>query len=164
MFLNTHSYNGKGKDVEGNHHMQTLTKKAENLLLIIWVQALVATAGSLFYSEVMGYIPCELCWYQRIFMYPLVIIYGVALFKKDIRMALPGIILSGIGMFVSAYHYLLQKVPAFHEAGGSCSGAVPCNAIYVNYFGFITIPFLAGVAFIVIFVVHLLLLKEMRRK
>ncbi|MEJ8766496.1 disulfide oxidoreductase [Oceanobacillus sp. HCA-5259] len=143
--------------------MHSLTKKAENLLLIIWVQAFVATTGSLFYSEVMGYIPCELCWYQRILMYPLVIIYGLALWKKDVKMTLSGLILSGIGMFVSTYHYLLQKVPAFHEMGGSCSGAVPCNAIYVNYFGFITIPFMAGVAFIVIFVFHLLLLKEIRR-
>lgn len=143
--------------------MQTLTKKAENLLLIIWVQAFVATTGSLFYSEVMGYIPCELCWYQRILMYPLVIIYGLALWKKDAKMTLAGLILSGIGMFVSTYHYLLQKVPALHEVGGSCSGAVPCNAIYVNYLGFITIPFMAGVAFIVIFVLHLLLVKEMRR-
>lgn len=143
--------------------MHSLTKKAENLLLIIWVQAFVATTGSLFYSEVMGYIPCELCWYQRILMYPLVIIYGLALWKKDVKMTLSGLILSGIGMFVSTYHYLLQKVPAFHEMGGSCSGAVPCNAIYVNYFGFITIPFMAGVAFIIIFVFHLLLLKEIRR-
>ncbi|WP_156854627.1 disulfide oxidoreductase [Oceanobacillus sp. AG] len=143
--------------------MHSLTKKAENLLLIIWVQAFVATTGSLFYSEVMGYIPCELCWYQRILMYPLVIIYGLALWKKDVKMTLSGLVLSGIGMFVSTYHYLLQKVPAFHEMGGSCSGAVPCNAIYVNYFGFITIPFMAGVAFIVIFVFHLLLLKEIRR-
>ncbi|MEI3597570.1 MULTISPECIES: disulfide oxidoreductase [unclassified Oceanobacillus] len=143
--------------------MHSLTKKAENLLLIIWVQAFVATTGSLFYSEVMGYIPCELCWYQRILMYPLVIIYGLALWKKDVKMTLSGLVLSGIGMFVSTYHYLLQKVPAFHEMGGSCSGAVPCNAIYVNYFGFITIPFMAGVAFIIIFVLHLLLLKEIRR-
>lgn len=144
--------------------MQTLTKKAENLLLIIWVQAFVATAGSLFYSEVVGYVPCELCWYQRILMYPLVVIYGVAMWKKDVKMSLAGLILSGIGMFVSSYHYLLQKVPAFHEMGGSCGGPVPCNAIYVNYFGFITIPFMAGVAFIVIFILHLFLLKEMRRK
>lgn len=143
--------------------MQELTKKAENLLLIIWVQAFLATTGSLFYSEVMGYIPCELCWYQRILMYPLVLIYGVALFKKDVKMSFAGLFLSGIGMLVSTYHYLVQKVSAFQELGGSCTGGVPCNAIYVNYFGFITIPFMAGVAFIIIFVLHLILLKEMRR-
>lgn len=143
--------------------MQKLTKRAENILLLIWVQAFLATTGSLFYSEVMGYVPCELCWYQRILMYPLVVIYGVALFKKDIKMGLAGLFLSGIGILVSTYHYLIQKVSAFQELGGSCTGGVPCNAIYVDYFGFITIPFLAGVAFIVIFVLHLILLKEHRR-
>ncbi|WP_249870163.1 disulfide oxidoreductase [Oceanobacillus saliphilus] len=141
-----------------------MTKKAENLLLLIWVQAFLAMAGSLFYSEVMGYIPCELCWYQRILMYPLVVIYGVAAIKKEISVALPGLLLSGVGMVVSIYHYMLQKVPAMQELGGSCTGGVPCNAIYVNYFGFITIPFLAGIAFIVIFVLHVMLLKEQRRK
>lgn len=141
--------------------MGEMTKKAENLLLLIWVQAFVALAGSLFYSEVVGYVPCELCWVQRILMYPLVIIYGVAAIKKEISIALPGLILSGIGMFVSVYHYLVQKLPALQEAGGAC-GLVPCNAAYVNYFGFITIPFLAGTAFIVIFVLHLMILKTTR--
>lgn len=131
----------------------------ENILLIIWIQALIATLGSLFYSEIMGFIPCELCWIQRIFMYPLVMIYGVAALKKNLSIALPGLFLSGIGMFISAYHYLLQKLPALHEAGGSC-GIVPCNTQYVNYFGFITIPFLAGTAFIIIFTLHIVLLKQ----
>lgn len=139
----------------------TKGKINENLLLLIWGQAFIALAGSLFYSEVMGYIPCELCWFQRILMYPLVIIYGAALFKKDFSIALPGLILSGIGMFVSIYHYLVQKLPALEEAGGAC-GLVPCNVTYVNYFGFITIPFMAGIAFIVIFVLHLILLKQQR--
>lgn len=133
------------------------SKKHETYFLIIWTQALVATFGSLFYSEIMGYIPCELCWYQRILMYPLVIIYGVAILKKDAQIAFPGLILSGIGMFVSAYHYALQKLPALQGAGGFC-GDIPCNLQYVNYLGFITIPFLAGVAFIVIFSLHLVIL------
>ncbi|WP_085992783.1 disulfide oxidoreductase [Oceanobacillus senegalensis] len=144
--------------------MVKLTKRAENLLLLIWIQAFVAMTGSLFYSEIMGYLPCELCWYQRILMYPLVVIYGIAAIKKEINMALPGIILSGIGMLVSAYHYLIQKVPALQEIGGSCTGGVPCNVVYVNYFGFITIPFLALMAFIIIFVLHLALLKELAKE
>jgi disulfide bond formation protein DsbB len=138
-------------------------KRRENILLGIWGVAVIATAGSLFFSEVMGYEPCELCWYQRILMYPLVIIYGTALFKKDLSIALPGLIMSGIGMFVSVYHYSLQKLPALNEVGGSC-GLVPCNVEYVNYFGFITIPFMAGTAFIIIFVTHLILLKQARGK
>src|SRR5699024_7405017 len=98
----------------------------ETLLMIIWVQALIALIGSLFYSEVMGYVPCELCWIQRIFMYPLVIIYGIAALKKDLSIALPGLVLSGIGLCISIYHYLLQKLPLLQDAGGFC-GTVPCN-------------------------------------
>lgn len=135
------------------------SKSSETLLMLIWGQSLIALLGSLFYSEIMGYVPCELCWFQRILMYPLVIIYGVAAFKKDISIALPGLILSGVGMCVSVYHYLVQKLPALEEAGSSC-GLVPCNAEYVNYFGFITIPFMAGIAFIVIFVLHIILMKQ----
>lgn len=139
----------------------TKAKMTENLLLLIWALAFIALTGSLFYSEVMGYTPCELCWFQRILMYPLVVIYGVAAVKKDISIALPGLILSGIGTFVSTYHYLVQKLPVLEEAGGAC-GLVPCNLTYVNYFGFITISFLAGIAFIVIFVLHLILFKQQR--
>lgn len=134
------------------------TKANETLLLLIWAQTLAATLGSLFFSEVMDFVPCELCWVQRIFMYPLVIIYGTALIKKNTVIALPGLILSGIGICVSIYHYLVQKLPALQNAGSSC-GVVPCNTEYVNYFGFITIPFLAGTAFMIIVVLHIILLK-----
>ncbi|HLS66211.1 MAG TPA: disulfide oxidoreductase [Pseudogracilibacillus sp.] len=139
-----------------------LSRKEEIALFIIWTQALVATLGSLFYSEVVGYTPCDLCWIQRIFMYPLVIIYGVSLMKKDFQLAFSGLILSGVGMLISIYHYSLQKVPFMQDAGGFCTG-VPCNLQYVNYFGFITIPFLAGLAFIIIFVTHLIVLRSQGR-
>lgn len=134
-------------------------KKKESLLLIVWTQSLLATAGSLFFSEVLGYIPCDLCWIQRIFMYPIVIISTVALLKKNINMSYPILFLSGIGMLFSIYHYSLQKVPLLQDAGGIC-GQVPCNLQYINYFGFITIPFLAGTAFIVIFITQLLIFKK----
>ncbi|MFD1017772.1 disulfide oxidoreductase [Thalassobacillus hwangdonensis] len=136
---------------------------ADNLMFIAWGQALIATLGSLFFSEVYHYVPCELCWYQRILMYPLVVIYGLTLWKKDLSIALPGLVLSGIGTLVSIYHYSLQKIPAWGEVGASC-GTVPCNAEYVNYFGFITIPFLALTAFIVIFITHLIMIRKQRRQ
>src|SRR5699024_11147875 len=121
--------------------------QTENLMLLIWIQDLMAVAGSLYFSVIKGYVPCEFCWIQRFFMYHLVIIFGIALLKRDIKIALPGLILSGIGMFISAYHYLLQKWPALQQAGDTC-GMIPCNTEYINYLGFITIPSLAGVAFI----------------
>ncbi|WLV25511.1 disulfide oxidoreductase [Aciduricibacillus chroicocephali] len=140
------------------------SKKEENLIMIIWAQALVAMLGSLFYSEIMGYTPCEMCWYQRILMYPLVIIYGAYAFgkRKSREQLIPGMIMSGIGLLVAIYHYMIQKVPAFHEAGGAC-GIVPCNAVYVNYLGFITIPFMAAVAFAVIFILTIVLYKKKGR-
>src|SRR5690625_7613478 len=110
----------------------------------------------------MGYEPCELCWVQRILMYPLVVIYGVAALKKNVSIGLPGLILSGIGMFVSIYHYMIQKLPALQESGGMC-GTVTCNLQFVYYFGFVTIPFCAGTAFMLIFVLHMFLLRKHRR-
>lgn len=136
-----------------------ISKKQETLLLIIWTQSLLAVFGSLFYSEVMGYIPCELCWFQRILMYPLVIIYGAALMKKNVNMAFAGLILSGIGIMVSTYHYSLQKVPMLQDTAGFC-GEVPCTLQYINFFGFITIPFLALIAFVVIFTGHIMLIRN----
>lgn len=136
-----------------------LTKKEETLLLIIWTQSLIATLGSLYFSEILGYIPCNLCWIQRIFMYPIVVISTAALLKKNKDMVYPALYLSGIGMLFSIYHYGIQKLPFLLDASGFC-GNVPCNLQYINYFGFITIPFLAGVAFIVIFVSQILLVKE----
>ncbi|WP_077623119.1 disulfide oxidoreductase [Sediminibacillus massiliensis] len=133
----------------------------ETILLIIWGQALIAMMGSLYFSEFLHYIPCELCWYQRILMYPLVIIYGYAAVKKDIRLGWPGLIMSGIGILVSTYHYLIQKLPSLSEAGEAC-GLVPCNGQYINYFGFVTIPFLALTAFLVIFIFHMILLLQGR--
>lgn len=142
-----------------------MTKRQPNetVLMLIWIQTLLATLGSLFYSEIMGYVACDLCWIQRIFMYPLVIIYGVTAFKKDVTIALPGLILSTLGLCVSLYHYGLQKLPLLQNAGGFC-GTVSCNLQYVNYFGFITIPFLAGTAFLVITILHIMLLKQMEER
>ncbi|WP_018933710.1 disulfide oxidoreductase [Gracilibacillus lacisalsi] len=138
-----------------------MDKRKEILLFISWAASLMATMGSLFYSEIMKFIPCELCWYQRILMYPLVVIYGYAVYKKDIRYAFPGLILSGIGILVSSYHYLIQKVPGLQEAGDGC-GIIPCTTTYVNYFGFASIPFQALIAFLVIFVIHIYLIVQQR--
>lgn len=131
----------------------------ERCMFLSWVISLIATSGSLFFSEVLKYIPCELCWYQRIFMYPLVILLGVASAKKDYRMSQYGLILSVIGGLISLYHYLIQKVPFLHEMGDAC-GIVPCNTDYINWFGFITIPFLALIAFILISILQVLMMRH----
>ena len=127
-------------------------------LYIAWIVSIAATFGSLYFSEIMGFIPCELCWYQRILMYPLILILGVATFQNDItvkRFVLP---LALIGWFTSFYHYLVQKVPGF-AAIKPCENGIPCNAQYINWLGFITIPFLAFTAFTVIIICMILLNK-----
>jgi disulfide bond formation protein DsbB len=115
---------------------------------LAFIVAAVATAGSLYYSEIAGFIPCRLCWYQRILMYPLVIITLVGSLRRDEY--LPGYVLpfSIIGMFVSGYHALLER--GVFPPSATCSADVPCNLSYVNYLGFITIAVMAFTAFTLI--------------
>jgi len=110
--------------------------------------ALVATLGSLYYSEIVGFIPCTLCWYQRILMYPLILITLVGILTRDERLPYYVLPLSVVGLGFSSYHYLLQLGVIEHT--GVCAVGVPCNARYVNYFGFVTIPLMAGTAFAII--------------
>lgn len=113
-------------------------------LLVAWV----ATSGSLFFSEVLGWTPCLLCWYQRILMYPLSIVLAVGLLRRDTRLHWNVLPFSLFGACVSLYHYLLQKTTWLPPP--ACSVGVPCNLDYINWFGFITIPFLALTAFLII--------------
>lgn len=140
-----------------------MSKKSENMLLFMWVIAFTATTGSLFFSEIRGYEPCELCWIQRIFMYPLVLILGIAFVQKNVRIAVTTATFSVIGGIISLYHYGLQKVNLLSENSPSC-GRVPCTGEYINILGFITIPFLALTAFILIATTSFMLLKASKEE
>ncbi|MCL7748123.1 disulfide oxidoreductase [Halalkalibacter alkaliphilus] len=135
-----------------------MRKQVENLTIVAWITSLIATLGSLYFSQVKMYEPCMLCWYQRIFMYPLVIILAIGIIKKDATVALYSAVLSLIGIGLSSYHYALQKIPFFTQTAPAC-GRVPCTGQYINWFGFVTIPFLALTAFIIIFICSLLILR-----
>jgi len=135
-----------------------MNKKLENALLAMWTVAVVATAGSLYFSEIRGYEPCELCWYQRILMYPLVIVLTIAYVQKNTKIAVTTATFSIIGGCISLYHYGLQKLDFLSDSAPAC-GRVPCTGEYINYFGFVTIPFLALLAFIMIAVLSFLMLK-----
>ena len=135
------------------------SKLVENLLLAAFIVALIAMLGSLYFSEILLFIPCDLCWYQRILMYPLVILLGVAAIKKDTNIPIYALPFSIIGICVSSYHYLIQKVPAIGEKSMEC-GIVPCTGQYINWLGFITIPFLALTGFIIITILLLLVKKN----
>lgn len=140
-----------------------MSKKIENLLLFMWVVALSATMGSLYFSEIRGYEPCELCWIQRIFMYPLVLIIGIAYLQRNARIAMTTAVLSIIGGAISLYHYGIQKVDFLSDSAPAC-GRVSCTGEYINLFGFMTIPFLALTAFALIAVSSLLVLKALKEE
>lgn len=127
-----------------------ISHNRSNLFLYFaWIVSIVATLGSLYFSEIRMFLPCELCWYQRIAMYPLAIILGIAAYTNDIKITKYVFPLSTIGGLIAFYHYLLEKVPGLASVK-PCSQGIPCNVAWINWFGFITIPFLSLVAFILI--------------
>ncbi|MFP4634536.1 MAG: disulfide bond formation protein B [Nitriliruptoraceae bacterium] len=107
--------------------------------------AAVATGGSLFMSEVANYAPCTLCWYQRIAMYPLVIVLGVAALRGDRQVWRTSLPLAAIGAAVSIWHIAIENNPAL---GGACDPVAPCSIIWVREFGFLTLPTMALIGFV----------------
>ncbi len=110
-------------------------------LLLAWTVALASTLGSLYYSEVVGLVPCVLCWYQRIAMYPLVVVLGIAALRGDPgvrRYALP---LALIGAAIALGHYVLEWAPA--EQSPLCAAEAPCGVPNFRELGFVSIPFMA---------------------
>lgn len=116
---------------------------------LAWLVALVATTGSLYFSEVMRLPPCSLCWYQRILMYPLVFVLGVSLLTSDVRVRLYSLPLALTGLGVALYHNLLyyKIIP---EGFTTCTAGVSCTSRQIEWAGFITIPLLSLVAFALI--------------
>jgi disulfide bond formation protein DsbB len=110
--------------------------------------AWAATCGSLFFSEVLKWQPCVLCWYQRILMYPLAILLAIGIIRRDRGLHTYVLPFSIAGISVSLYHYLLIKTDWLPPP--ACAVGVPCTVDYLNWFGFINIPFLALAAFLII--------------
>lgn len=130
------------------------TKK--HAVLFSFIVALTATLGSLFYSEIAKFEPCKLCWFQRIFMYPQVILLGMALLKKDenitnyiLGLSMPGIIIAG-------YHYLLQLGIVPELTCSAVGYSVSCSQRFVMNFGYVTIPMMALSAFALIILLQLI--------
>ena len=132
------------------------------IIFICWIIASVSTLGSLFFSEIMAFPPCALCWYQRIFMFPLVLIFLTSLFPFDknvIKYALP-LALAGWGF--AFYHYLLYSgiIP---ESLEPCSQGIPCSETYLDLFGFLTIPMLSLISFSTIIVLLFILKRRLSK-
>ena len=122
---------------------------APSLVFAAWFVATVAALGALFMSEVMGFAPCVLCWWQRIFVFPLVFILAAGLFPFDpkvVRYALP---LALLGLLVAGFHLMLVAgyIP---ETLTPCRQGIPCSTVQVEWLGFITIPLLSFLSFLVI--------------
>ncbi len=124
-------------------------------IFLAFLIASIATLGSLFFSEIMEFIPCTMCWYQRIFMYPLVLIFLINLLYPDEKVFKYSISLVLVGLFFSIYHNLLMWgiIP---ETIVPCKQGVPCSTKYFDYFGFINIPFLSLISYISILVLLIL--------
>ena len=117
-------------------------------LQVAWIVAVLATFGSLYLQFGEQLNPCEFCWFQRICMYPLSLLLGIAAFRGDIQVAkryFMGLAVVGAGLAV--YHYQLERVPGEPTV---CGTAVPCNVAVINVFGFISVPFLSMAAFLLI--------------
>ena len=141
-----------------NNHYSSFT--AWVTIFSAWLVASVATLGSLFFSEVMMFPPCVFCWYQRICMYPLVVILSAGLFpvsKSVIKFSAP---LALIGWVVAVYHNLLYY-KILPESAAPCVRGISCTPVYIEWLGFITIPLLSLLAFSAILILLFLTNKEL---
>ncbi len=133
-----------------------------NILFLCWLLVSVSAMGSLFFSSVMEFAPCVLCWYQRIFLFPLVLILAIGLFpfdKKVVKYALP---LAIAGWLTALYHTLLYAgiIP---ESLQPCSQGVSCTEEYIDLFGFLTIPMLSLLSFSTIIALLIILNRRMSK-
>jgi disulfide bond formation protein DsbB len=133
-----------------------------SIVFICWIIASVSALGSLFFSEVMELPPCSLCWYQRAFMFPLVLVLLVGLFPFDKRIFNYSFPLALAGWGFAVYHYLLYSgiIP---EDLQPCSQGVSCSETYLDLFGFLTIPMLSLISFSTILALLLILKRRLSR-
>lgn len=132
-------------------------------LHISFVQAWAAMLGSLYFSEILHYKPCLLCWYQRILMYPLTVILGIAILRRDKNVAYYVLPLALLGVIIALYQYLLQMTSLAQITPISCNSLGSCSEIQIMYLGFITIPFLSLCAFAIISLMMVLLFIHKRK-
>lgn len=129
--------------------MEKSFRQSEYLLYAAWIVVLVATIGSLFFSEVMELPPCILCWYQRIAMYPLVVVIGAGIITRDAKVKFYALPLALTGLAISVYHNLLYYgiIP---ESITPCKQGISCTTVQLEWLGFITIPLMALTAFTIV--------------
>lgn len=132
------------------HRLISLVEHSKHILVYAaWLVSIIAFLGSVTFSEILKLAPCKLCWIQRIFMFPLVFILGVGIVFKDDKIPFYVLPLSLLGMAISFYHVLLYRglVP---ESKAFCELGISCTTKYVEFFGFLSIPALSFLAFLII--------------
>lgn len=133
-----------------------------NAIKIILAQVIVAILGSLYFSDIKGYAPCVLCWYQRICMYSMFPMIVTALWRKEDKIYQYTLPISILGALIALYHNLLYKGVIKNEE--FCTGGISCTSKYVEYLGFITIPFMALTGFVVIITLSLISRNYIKNK
>ena len=134
---------------------EVLARVAQYRSAVTLVLAGGAMAGSLYFSEVANYIPCRLCWFQRIAMYPLAVIGFIGLIRRDPGARWYALPIAAVGACVSAWHYLIEWRPGLDS--GACSASGPaCSDIWFRSYGFVTLAFMALVGFVAVVVVSLI--------
>jgi disulfide bond formation protein DsbB len=119
---------------------------AEGGLGVAWLVAVTCTVGSLYFSEVANFEPCRLCWFQRAFMYPLVLVLALAVVWPVLRRV--ALMMAVIGAGIASYHYLIERVPSLDS--GTCDPKVPCTLVWFERLGFVTLPYMALSGFLLI--------------
>ena len=133
--------------------------KSLTLVFFAFLVSLIATFGSLFFSEIMNFIPCSLCWYQRIFIYSVVFIFLINLLFPDDKIFKYTFPLVFVGWIISVYHNLLM-LKIIPENLSPCVQGVPCSVDYLNWFGFITIPLLSFFAYTIVLILLIILKRK----
>lgn len=121
-------------------------------LFFAWLIAVIAMSATLFAEHALQWAVCPLCWYQRLCIYPLVILLGIAAFKNEtvvIPYALPFPVL---GFLFAIYQYAEQMIPGFSPID-FCTQGIPCTTIHLKLWGFVTIPLLSAISCVLIFII-----------
>ncbi len=139
--------------------LKIIKNNSHTLFVLGFIVALVSTSGSLFYSEIAKYEPCKLCWFQRIFMYPQVLLFGLALYKKQKVIVDYLLLMSVFGLVIALYHYLLQIDLVPSVVCSVVGYSVSCSQRFEMEYGYITIPMMSLTAFFIISASMLLLKK-----
>jgi len=133
---------------------QLIALVAESRATLTMLISLGATLGSLYFSEIAGYVPCRLCWFQRIAMYPLAVIGAVWMIRGGREGRAYALPIAAVGALISTYHYLIEWNPSLDS--GACAATGPaCSDVWFRSFGFVTLALMALVAFAAIITVNL---------